>query len=51
MKLEKFDLMGKSAGGGVTTFVATMNDNINRLILICPGTNSEGKNLKYFNIF
>jgi predicted esterase len=48
MNLKKFDLMGKSAGGGVVTFVATMNDNINRLILISPGTNSEGKNLKKF---
>jgi predicted esterase len=48
MNLGKFDLMGKSAGGGVVSFVAGLNDNINRLILICPGSNSHGKNLKNF---
>ena len=32
MKLDNFELMGKSAGGGVAAYVAQMNKNVNRLI-------------------
>ena len=48
MNLDKFDLIGKSAGGGITAYVAQMNNNVNRLILISPGSISHGENLKDF---
>jgi predicted esterase len=48
MKLNKFDLMGKSAGGGVAAYVAKMNEHVNKLILISPGSISYGENLKEF---
>lgn len=48
MYLDKFDLMGKSAGGGVAAYVASMNNSVNRLILISPGSISHGENLKDF---
>ncbi len=48
MNLDKFDLMGKSAGGGVVAYVAKLNDKVNNLILISPGSLSYGENLKNF---
>jgi len=48
MKLDKFDLMGKSAGGGVAAYIAKINENVNKLILISPGSISHGENLKDF---
>jgi predicted esterase len=48
MHLDKFDLMGKSAGGGIAAYVAQLNNKVNNLILISPGSISHGKNLKDF---
>ena len=48
MKLDKFDLMGKSAGGGVAAYVAKINESVHKLILISPGSISHGENLKDF---
>jgi predicted esterase len=48
IKLDKFDLMGKSAGGGVAAYVGKINNNVNKLILISPGSISHGENLKDF---
>lgn len=45
-----YDLMGKSAGGGVASYIASNNiDNVNALYLISPGSNSHGLNLLKFN--
>jgi hypothetical protein len=44
-----YDLMGKSAGGGVASYIASNNiDNVNALYLISPGSNSRGLNLLDF---
>lgn len=48
IKLKKFVLMGKSAGGCVAAYVAKMNKNVRKLILISPGSISHGENLKDF---
>jgi hypothetical protein len=48
IQLNNFDLMGKSAGGGVAAYIAQMNNSVNKLILISPGSISHGENLKDF---
>jgi len=48
-KFTTYDLMGKSAGGGVASYIASSNiDSVNALYLISPGSNSHGLNLLDF---
>jgi len=39
LKIKKFTLLGKSAGGGIAIYITKKNKNITDLLLICPGLN------------
>ena len=46
MALTNITLFGKSAGGGVSIHVASMNPEVKYLFISCPGTNNYGEALK-----
>jgi len=43
--ITNFTLMGKSAGGTVAMYIASMNKEVKTLLLCCPGSNEKGKSL------
>ena len=45
MDFKNFTLMGKSAGGGVSIYIASMNEEVKTLLLCCPGIYERGKPL------
>jgi predicted esterase len=45
MDFKNFTLMGKSAGGGVSIYIASMNEEVKTLLLCCPGISERGKPL------
>lgn len=46
MEVKECSILGKSAGGGVTTHLAATRDNVHKVFLVCPGTNNVGKPLE-----
>jgi len=45
LNLKNFAILGKSAGGGVSCHIASMNLEVKKLFICCPGTNSRGSTL------
>jgi len=45
MDFKNFTLLGKSAGGGVSIYIASMNEEIKTLLLCCPGISERGRPL------
>ena len=45
LHLKNFSILGKSAGGGVSCHIASMNLEVKKLFICCPGTNSRGSTL------
>jgi len=45
MDFKNFTLMGKSAGGGVSIYIASMNEEVKTLMLCCPGISERGRPL------
>jgi predicted esterase len=45
MDINNFTLMGKSAGGGVSIYIASMNQEVKTLMLSCPGISERGRPL------
>lgn len=45
MDFKNFTLMGKSAGGGVSIYIASMNEAVKTLMLCCPGISEKGRPL------
>lgn len=43
LDLKNFTVLSKSAGGGVSFFLAGINPEIKTLLVCCPGSNSRGK--------
>ncbi len=42
LNLKGFTLLGKSAGGGVSIFLAGLNPDVKKLLLCCPGITNRG---------
>jgi hypothetical protein len=47
LELTNITLFGKSAGGGVSIHIASMNPEVKYLYISCPGTNNYGEALKH----
>jgi hypothetical protein len=47
LELTNITLFGKSAGGGVSIHIASMNTEVKYLYISCPGTNNYGEALKH----
>jgi len=45
MDFKNFTLLGKSAGGGVSMYIASMNQEVKTLLICCPGISEKGKPL------
>ena len=45
MDFKNFSILGKSAGGGISIYIASLNEQVKNLYICCPGTNEGGKTL------